>query len=195
MGAPDAVNDQVDPRVERSRTVVRQAALVELGQRGYGGFTIDGVANRAGVARSTIYRHWPDKLALITDAFEVLNRQPVPEPDSQDARAFIRDVLVHLTIAVTDSTLSACVPALIEAAEQHPEVRQLHHQYSARRRRALTDAVAAGVARGEIDDSVDPELAAQSMAGAIFYRRLMTAEPFRKDEIDDLINLVLGPPS
>src|SRR6516225_7610700 len=76
----------VDPRVERSRRVVRQAALDELGEVGYGAFTIESVAARAGVGKSTIYRHWPDKLALIADAFETFHEQLVPDLGDLPAR-------------------------------------------------------------------------------------------------------------
>ena len=57
-----------DPRVVRSRRAVLDAALAELAARGYGAFTIDGVATRAGVARSTIYRLWPDRAAPIAQS-------------------------------------------------------------------------------------------------------------------------------
>ena len=68
-----------DPRVERSRQVILQAALDELGEVGYGAFRIESVAARARVGKSTIYRHWPDKLALIADAFETFHVQMVPD--------------------------------------------------------------------------------------------------------------------
>jgi TetR/AcrR family transcriptional regulator, regulator of autoinduction and epiphytic fitness len=54
-----------DPRVERSKQVILRAALAELGEVGYGAFTIESVAARAAVGKSTIYRHWSGKLALI----------------------------------------------------------------------------------------------------------------------------------
>lgn len=185
-------NSSVDPRVERSRLVVRQAALAELGERGYGGFAIDSVAERAGVARSTIYRHWPDKLALVTDALEVLNQQPMPSLDDESPRTRVHTLLVHLATAVTDSAMSSCIPAVIDAAERNPEVRQFHHGYNARRRKALEDAIAAGVEAGDFPSSVEPRLAAQALAGAVFYQRLMTSEPFDPDRVDDLVALVLG---
>ena len=50
-------------------------ALSELAAVGYGAFTIEAVARRSGVAKSTIYRHWPGKLALIADALDTLNVQ------------------------------------------------------------------------------------------------------------------------
>lgn len=181
-----------DPRVERSRLIVRRAALAELGERGYGGFAIDSVAERAGVARSTIYRHWPDKLSLITDALEVLNQQPMPLPEGETPRARVRTLLVHLATAVTSSTFSSCIPAVIDAAEHNSEVRRFHHAYNARRRQALEEAVASGVQAGDFPTSLDAGLAARALAGTIFYQRLMTSEPFDPDRVDELIDLVLG---
>ena len=61
-----------DPRVERSRRIILEAVLGELADVGYGGLTIEGVAARAGVGKSTIYRHWPGKLELVEDAFRTL---------------------------------------------------------------------------------------------------------------------------
>lgn len=58
--------------------VVLRAAVDELAEVGYGAFTIESVAARARVAKSTIYRHWPDKLVLIADAFETFHEQMVP---------------------------------------------------------------------------------------------------------------------
>lgn len=182
-----------DPRVERSRSAVRQATLAELGERGWSGLTIESVAARAGVARSTIYRHWPDRLALVTDALEVLNRQPIPTLSDREPRARVRTLLAHLAAALADPALSACVAALIQAGGQHPEVREFLHGYSARRGRALVEAVAAGVRAGDFPGTTEPELAAQALSGAIFYRRFMTGEPFQAERVDELVDLVLGP--
>jgi TetR/AcrR family transcriptional regulator of autoinduction and epiphytic fitness len=195
MSADTEETGTLDPRIERSRLLVRQAALAEFGERGWGGLTIEAVAARAGVARSTIYRHWPDKLALITDALEVLNQQPLPRPDGETPRTRVQTLLAHLATAVTDSALWSCVPALIDAAEHSPEVREFHHRYNAERRRALVEAIALGIDGGDFPPATEPELAAQSLAGAIFYRRLMTSESFDPDRVDELVDLVLGPPA
>src|SRR5258708_16453994 len=57
---------RTDPRIERSRLVIRQAALDELGAAGYGAFAIESCATRAGLAKSTIYRPSPHNLSLIS---------------------------------------------------------------------------------------------------------------------------------
>jgi TetR/AcrR family transcriptional regulator, regulator of autoinduction and epiphytic fitness len=187
---------RTDPRIERSRRVVLEAALQELAAKGYGAFSIDAVAQRCGVARSTIYRHWPDKVALVADAFETLNRQPGPAayPDGDTARRRIQRLLEHLAEVFRDSLFSACLPALIEGAERDPEVRRFLHGFSDRRRRALVDAIADGIDRGEIGRHVDPQTAAAALSGAIMYRRLMTGRRFDPRRVPQLVATVLGEP-
>src|ERR1700732_2986897 len=94
----------VDPRIERSRQVILQAALDELGEVGYGTFRIESVASRAGVGKSTIYRHWPDKLALIADAFETFHEQMVPGIETGTARDRVERLVRHVAEVVVDST-------------------------------------------------------------------------------------------
>jgi TetR/AcrR family transcriptional regulator, regulator of autoinduction and epiphytic fitness len=182
---------EVDPRVTRSRVVILQAAVEELADTGYGGVTIESIAARAGVGKSTVYRHWPDKLALIADAFETFHEQMVPDLSDLQARDAIASLLRHLAEVVVDSTFSRCIPALIEGAERDPRVREFHHRYSADRRRAIIDLVTRGKRKGEIPEDVDPELATIALLGAIFYRRLMTGRPFRPGEASELVDLVL----
>src|ERR1700687_607414 len=134
----------LDPRVERSRMVVRRAALDELGEVGYGAFTIESVAARSGVARSTIYRHWPDKLALIADAFETFHEQLVPHVQTGSPRERVERLVHHVAEIVVDSTFTVSIPALIEGAERDPRVRAFHHRYSAERRQELLDLIAEG---------------------------------------------------
>jgi TetR/AcrR family transcriptional regulator, regulator of autoinduction and epiphytic fitness len=182
----------VDPRVERSRQVILQAALDELGYAGYGAFTIESVAARAGVGKSTIYRHWPDKLALIADAFETFHVQMVPSVESGSARERVVRLVHHVAEVVVDSTFSLCIPALIEGAERDRRVRAFHHRYSAERRQSLVDVIAGGVATGEFGVDVDAELACLALLGPIFYCRLMSGEPFDPERADDLVATVLG---
>jgi TetR/AcrR family transcriptional regulator, regulator of autoinduction and epiphytic fitness len=184
--------DRIDPRIERSRMVILTAAVDELSEAGYGGVTIEAVAARAGVAKSTIYRHWPDKLALIADAFETFHEEMVPDLSALSARESVELLLGHVAEVVVDSTFSRCIPALIEGAERDPRVREFHHRYSAERRQALIDLIARGIREGEFRPDVDPELATGALLGAIFYRRLMTGEPFAPSDASELVNTVLG---
>jgi TetR/AcrR family transcriptional regulator of autoinduction and epiphytic fitness len=172
--------------------VILQAAVDELAEVGYGRVRMESVAVRAGVAKSTLYRHWPDKLALIADAFETFHEQMVPDLGELAVRDAVALLIRHVAEVVLDSTFSRCIPALIEGAERDPRVREFHHRYSAERRQALIDVIGRGVERGEIGPEVDPELATIALLGAVFYRRLMTGEPFDPAQAAELVELVLS---
>jgi TetR/AcrR family transcriptional regulator, regulator of autoinduction and epiphytic fitness len=74
-------------------------------------------------------------------------------------------------------------------------VREFHHRYSVERRQALVDLIARGVNDGEFRAGLDPELATVALLGVLFYRRLMTGEPFDPASAGELVELVLGQPA
>lgn len=192
MSAPsDTV--AVDPRVTRTRQVVLTAVVEELAKAGHSEFTIESVAARCGVGKSTIYRHWKGKPQLIADAMRTLNTQPTSAPGDASPRERIRQLLDHLTEALTEGVLGPAIPALVEAAERDRELRELIHDYSSNRRSALVDTIAAGIDAELVDEAVDPELAAFALSGAIFYARLMTSTPLNGTMVDGLMATVLGP--
>jgi len=169
------------------------AALDELGEVGYGAFTIESVAARAGVGKSTIYRHWPDKLALIAAAFETLHEEHAPDIVSGSPRARLERILRHVAEVLVDSTFSACIPALIDGAERDRDVRRFHHHFQSETRRPLIAVIAEGVAAGDFPKHIDPELTALALLGVIFMRRLMTSTSIKPARVADLIDTVFGP--
>ena len=194
MSTPSGAPPEPDPRIQRSQRRVRTAALEELAAAGYGSFSIESVARRSGVAKSTIYRHWSGKLDLIADALETLNVQPGTGPGegSGDARQDVVRVVTHLAEAFADSTISSCTPALIEASEHHADVREFHHGYAERRRATLVALLERGRTTGRLSPDLDPELAAIALAGAVIYRRVMTGQPFPAADAERLVDTVLG---
>jgi TetR/AcrR family transcriptional regulator, regulator of autoinduction and epiphytic fitness len=183
----------MDPRIRRTYDAVLPATLVVLASRGFADFTMEGVAAEAGVSKSTVYRHWPTRLSLLRDALEGLNRQPEVALARGTARAQVERLLEHLARALSDSVFSACIPALVEAAERHPEVAEFLHGYSDTRRARLTAVIRKGIEEGELAGHLDAELAALALSGAVFYRRLMTERPFPAEEVRSLVSQVLGP--
>jgi TetR/AcrR family transcriptional regulator of autoinduction and epiphytic fitness len=169
---------------------VRDAAVHELGERGWGSFTVDGVAARAGVARSTVYRHWPDRRALLAEALEHHSTQP-PKPPEGTARQRVEQLVAHLAERFADPVASSMAVALIDAAERDPDVRTQQQAFARRRRQALVDALEAGIRAGEVRP-LDPELVAAALAGAVVYRRV-GHQPLGPDEVGTLVESVLGP--
>jgi TetR/AcrR family transcriptional regulator of autoinduction and epiphytic fitness len=187
--APETL-EEPDPRVERSRRVILEAVLDELGAVGYGALTIEGVAARAGVGKSTIYRHWSGKLDLVEDAFRTL-KAPVQAPEAGTLRERVIGLLEQVACLVEQSTYSTCMPALIEAAERDPQVRELHRRFSAERRAVLVELLRDAVEGGELPADTDPELLGDALVGPIVLRRLMLSEPLDPALVPKLVDQLL----
>ena len=190
VGTAPGAAAELDPRVERSRRVILGAVLDELGDVGYGALTIEAVAARAGVGKSTIYRHWPGKLELVEDAFRTL-KAPVAVPDQGSLRERVVAVIEQVACLVAESTYSTCMPALIDAAERDPNVRDFHSRFSAERRGALVGLLRDAVQSGELPATTDPELLADALVGPILLRRLMLAQPVGPEIARALVDQLL----
>jgi AcrR family transcriptional regulator len=188
------VETDQDPRIERSRRVILSAVLDELGEVGYGALTIESVAARAGVGKSTIYRHWNGKLALVEDAFRTMKAQALI-PETGTVRERVTAFLEQVARLVEESTYSACMPALIDAAERDPQVRAFHCNFSNERLAVLVDVLREGIASGELPGSTDPELLADALIGPIVMRRLMFFETFDPKQVPALVEQVLPGPA
>lgn len=188
-----ASDREPDPRVERSRTVILSAALDLLGEAGYGGLTIEAVAARAGVGKSTIYRHWPGKLQLVEDAIRTLKAGMTP-PAAGTVRERLVDVTRQVATKMADSTWSSCLPAVIDAAERDPEVMHIHRRFALERHQGLVELLSEGVASGEVAKSLDLELAAECLVGPLVFCRLLLHHPFDPERVPALVEQVLGPP-
>lgn len=177
-----------DPRVERSRRVILATALDLLAEVGYGGLTIEALAARAGVGKSTIYRHWSGKLDLVEDAIRTL-KAGVVVPTSGSVREKITQVLQQVA---TNMAWSACLPAIIDAAERDPEVRTIHCRLAAERRQALVGLLAEGIATGEVPAHLDLELLADCLVGPILVHRLLLHQPFDPTRVPFLVDQLLA---
>jgi TetR/AcrR family transcriptional regulator of autoinduction and epiphytic fitness len=192
LAAADGTAAQ-DPRVERSRRVILEAVLEELGAVGYGLLTIEAVAARAGVGKSTIYRHWAGKLALVEDAFRTL-KAPVTPPPEGTLRDRVIAVIEQIACLIEESTYSTCMPALIDAAERDASVRAFHNRFSAERRAVLVQLLDEAVGSGELPASTDPEILADALVGPIMLRRLMLGQPVGPAIAREIVDQLLPTP-
>ena len=182
---------ELDPRVERSRRVILAAALDLLAEVGCGGLTMEAVAARAGVGKSTVYRHWPGKLELVEDAIRTL--QDAGQPCRPAGRCASGSPPCSCSVAtgMADSTWSSCLPAIIDAAERDPEVLAIHRRLARERRQVLVDLLAEGVETGEVSGDVDLGLLAECLIGPIVIRRLLLHEPFDPAGVPALVDQVM----
>lgn len=181
-----------DPRVARSRSCILAAASEALSQDGAAGVTVEGVAERAGVAKTTVYRLWADRDELLLAAFECLTEVKAAYPDTGDLRADLIGELRALDVSVRTESWGRALPALIDRSEREPAMAELARQLSERRRSVMIDRLTADIDAGRLRPDADPELMTTQLIGSVFFRRFFSRQPFPDAEIAELVDRVVG---
>jgi AcrR family transcriptional regulator len=161
------------PRSEAADAAILDAALAEFAACGFDGMRIEAVAARAGVAKTTLYRRFPTKLGLVHHALATTaDELPCPHTDS------LVDDLVVLATQLRDRfacpRLGVVVPALVQAISRHEDLRELHLQFLAERRRQGLARLTAAVGSGELPEGTDLHLLLDQVVGTVFYRTFVS---------------------
>lgn len=175
----------------RSRALVLAAAAELLAEHGVTGTTIEAVAARSGVARTTVYRHWPGQSALVLDAFATA--LPAPHaPDTGSLRGDLRALVDGLSHALITSPAGALMAALMAGAERDAGLAALHHGEAERRHRVVAVVLDRARARGELGSHVDPDELVDLLAGPLFHRRFVTGRPLDASVATRVVDLVMA---
>jgi AcrR family transcriptional regulator len=167
---------RVDSRVERSRRAVLTAALELLGEGGVGGFSVDEVARRSGVAKTTIYRHWPTREALVVDTCSRLSAEQ-QIPDTGSLQGDLTAILTNIADLLQTANWSAVLPSIIDTAERDPEFAQIVSEIQRGHAAPLREALQRATLKGELPGSVDISATVAALLGPLFYRRWFSREP------------------
>ncbi len=163
------------------RNDVVQATTDLLAEAGYEGLSIEAVADRAGVHKTTVYRRWPTKAELVADALSERSVQHVPVPDTGtfagDLAALARAVASNIGSEIG----GAMARTLVSASTTSSEVAATASEFWAERL-ALTGAIVdRAIERGEVPRGTDPDLVIQTLIGPLYVRLLLTGEPVDAD--------------
>jgi AcrR family transcriptional regulator len=148
------------PRDPSRDEAIRAALLRLLGEVGYGGLTMDALAEQAGVGKATIYRRWRTKQDLIVDSISDLGSLLTAPPDTGSLREDLRQFM-HLVVDITRSPIGAMLRSVLSAMHHHPGLRAAYRTGPLRVWRA---AYAQMWARAEARGEVTPGLASSPMA-------------------------------
>ncbi len=182
------------PRSEEADAAILDAALELLVAGGYQGMTMEGIAQRAGVGKATLYRRFTDKAEVLVEAVRAHGCAAVPLTDTGDVRA---DVLAMLngmarSLAGVDGPIMA---AIATEKARHPELqREFERVFVTDRRRFLRHIVGDAVARGDLPASTDVELLATVGPAVLWQQLTMEASPERLLEMPERIVAQFLPP-
>ena len=176
-----------DPRVVLSRERVLTATLDLLTEAGLGGLTFDEVAKRSGVAKTTIYRHWPNRNALIIDACLRMTDGDDEPPDTGSLEGDVRAILTNLAELLVTARWSSVLPSIVDAAERDPEIAEVHSRLQRWHAAPLRATLERAALRGEIPPEVDLSAIAAALRGPLYFRRWFSRDPIN----DSFVNLIV----
>ena len=165
--------------MERSEAAVLAETYRQLSQSGLAGVSIDEVARASGVSKTTIYRHWPTRSALLIDACSRLGGRR-ETPDTGSLRGDVHAIAAALAEHLQTANWSAVYPSIIDAAERDPSIAAMQSEWHKGLMAPLHEVVERAKNKGEIEADVHATDLIAHVMGALFYRRW-----FSKEAIDD----------
>lgn len=169
---------------------ILDATITRLHRGGYGQMRIDDVAADAGVAKTTLYRRWPSKDLLVADAVRRVYDDRVGAVDTGDLRTDLL-TLVRESYDVLTAGAGRVIEDLVRQSGSSRELAAVVRATNDARRRALHAALNRGVARGEVDPSVQHELVIDLLVGPIWTRRLVTDGSLTEADLEAIVDITL----
>ncbi|MEV4799392.1 TetR/AcrR family transcriptional regulator [Nonomuraea sp. NPDC049421] len=178
-------------RGAKVRAAVHAATLAELVDKGYAALTVENVAQRAGVHKTTVYRRWKDRESLLTDALAEHMAMDVPVPDTGTIEGDLRALANSLVRTFTSPTGQAILAAMFTGAAHLPEIAAARRQVFDDRLTRAEPVVVRAIERGELPAATDPAELLKTLAAPIYLRLLITADPVDETTADRAVRVAL----
>jgi AcrR family transcriptional regulator len=178
------------PRSEEAHQAILDATLELLAEVGFSALTVEGVAQRAGVGKATIYRRWPSKLPLVVEAFGGLPR--FEDVDTGDLAGDLKAMLRSYLQVFNDTPLATILPSLAGERAHNEALSEVFDPVLKGRRRPLIAVLERGVARGELAADLDLELAADLVVGPIAVKLFFTGGKLSPRMVGPMVDLALA---
>jgi AcrR family transcriptional regulator len=180
------------PRSEQARLAILRSTLKLLGKNGFSDLTIEDVAAHAAVGKATVYRWWPNKAALIADAFASSTTRRLRFPDTGSVCTDMSQQMRQL-VKIFRSRRGRIVSAILGGGQSDGDlIAAFRERFLLPRRLEAYATLRRGIRRGELRQDVDMDLLLDSLYGPIYMRFLIRHDKLTPDFIDRLCELVLG---
>jgi AcrR family transcriptional regulator len=180
-------------RSEEARLAVLEAADDLLVEKGFARLTVEGIAQRAGVAKQTIYRWWPSKTDILLEAFVTDAAEELTPPDTGD---LTRDLVVHLAAIgrfLTASDAGAVFRALAAQGQHDPRLAaRLREEHLTHQRIRDRQPLERALQRGELPADADLDMLVDRLVGPLYYRALVTGQDITEAFVVQLIRATLA---
>ncbi|MFF7725795.1 TetR/AcrR family transcriptional regulator [Streptomyces sp. NPDC008001] len=182
---------QAANRGPRAAERIYEATLELLTEHGYQGLTVEAVAERSGVNKTTIYRWWPSKAPLLRSALLHSRVLDVEIPDTGTLRGDLIALAGQMMRLVGDQRTGAVARAMLSDGAQG-ELATVARDFFADRLERERPLFARAVARGELAATADPVLLIDLIAGAVWMRVLLRQSPAGEGFVESVVDVVLA---
>ncbi len=180
------------PRSEQARRAIFRSTLKLLQRSSFSGLTIEAVAADANVGKATVYRWWPNKGALVVDAFASSAEGQLHFPNTGSV---YRDMSLQMTqfLSILRSQRGRIVAALLAGGQTDPEVlAAFRDRFLLPRREEAYKTLRRAIQRGELPPDLDLDVTLDTLYGAIYMRFLIGHAKLTDTYIHDVCRIVLG---
>ncbi|MBT2232834.1 TetR/AcrR family transcriptional regulator [Nonomuraea sp. NEAU-A123] len=168
-------------RTARVRAAVLEAAQDELVLHGFHGLTMDAVAARAGVGKTTVYRRWTSTAGLVADLMTELADQSAAHANTGSVEDDLRANALSVLSAIADERLGPTLQAVIAAATCDKEAAAALNAFYGRRIREWAKSIDLAIGRSELPEGTDGQEVIRAISAPLYYRLLVTREPVDKE--------------
>ncbi len=179
------------PRSVEADEAILEAATTAFIELGWDSLTIEGVAARAGVGKTTIYRRYPTRLDLLLAAAERLAEEKGAVPDTGTLPGDLFALVKAYLGMLSGTRAGRAIPAMVAATAKNPELANAYRAFIATRRRESAVVLERAIDRGELPADLDVDLVLDLLAGPIFYRAFVSHEPSDDAYVSALVDTVL----
>jgi AcrR family transcriptional regulator len=183
-----------DRRSERSKHAILEATRELLAEEGgVGALTIEAVAARSGVAKTTIYRRWRDKWELALDAAMIDMLTTFDDPiDVGDTRKELTTFVNSAVRTMGSEPFGRALQGLASEVATDPQLARVYREYVVDpRRRQIEAVIKRGIERGDLRPDTDPRLIQELLIGPIYYRLLFSGPPLDRRLGKRLVDAIL----
>ena len=190
MPSPELITN---PQVQRTHRVMLDAARKLLRENGPGAVTHLRVAEVSGVARATVYRHWPDRADILLDLLRGdVELQLAPPPEGIPLADRVTALLLKLAASLNGDN-GRILTAMIGLAEWDKDVFAALERMRAFGPRLLRDILAAGIDDASLAADTDIDVLMDVLIGPLFLQRLLHHNEITDAYVDDLVATTLEP--
>ena len=189
------ITTKPDRRAERSRQAILDATRELLAQDGdVGSLTVEAVAARSGVAKTTIYRRWRDKWELALDAVMIDMLPRFDEPvDVGDTRSELLTFVNSVVRMMASTPMGPAMQGLVSQIATDPDLARVYREQVVQPRLTqLAPVIQRGIARGDLRADTEVRLVHELLLGPIFYRLLLSGAPLDHNLGPRLVDAILA---